>query len=109
MLCTALAAVSYQRLFGAYRARQQDVATQSRLLLTENAATLGRFAGTLSHELNNPIGVISSVVDSLHRIEGRSIEDAAQAERLGRMRRELIETAPASTEQPSISTSSYAT
>jgi len=99
MLCTALAAVSYQRLLWAYRARQQDVATQSRLLVTENAATLGRFAGTLSHELNNPIGVISSVVDSLQKIEEKSIDSGAQPERLGGMRRELIETAQASADQ----------
>ena len=38
---------------------------QSRLLITQNAASQGRLAAALSHELNSPIGALSSAIETL--------------------------------------------
>ena len=40
-------------------------AAQARLLLSETAASQGRLAAVLSHELNSPIGTLRSAVESL--------------------------------------------
>jgi signal transduction histidine kinase len=95
-LCTALAAVNYQRLIRAYWAHQSDMEAQSRLLVSDNAASLGRFAATLSHELNNPIGVAASAVDSLRRIEQRTAREPADTGKLAELREPLFKAASAS-------------
>ena len=71
-ICTGLTAVIYAQRSSAYRARQQvqqsfeDLrAAQARLLLNETAASQGRLAAVLSHELNSPIGTLRSAVESL--------------------------------------------
>jgi signal transduction histidine kinase len=71
-ICTGLTAVLYAQRSSAYRARQQvqqsfeDLrAAQARLLLNETAASQGRLAAVLSHELNSPIGTLRSTVESL--------------------------------------------
>lgn len=72
LLSAALSAVLYAERLSNYRAHQKALSAsenlcraQSRLLLSENAASLGRLAAALSHELNNPLGALRSAVDTL--------------------------------------------
>jgi signal transduction histidine kinase len=44
---------------------------QRREMLAENAATLGRLAAALSHEINSPLGALRGAVDTLLRLLGK--------------------------------------
>lgn len=77
-LGAALSAVLYRERLANYRSHQEALRaseglcqTQSRLLLAQNAASLGRLAAALSHELNNPLGVLQSSVDTLVLLAAR--------------------------------------
>lgn len=80
LLCTALTMVVYRQRVLAYRARQsarealQELrSAQARLLVSENAHSQSRFAAALSHELNTPLGALTSALDTLlhvYRKEG---------------------------------------
>jgi two-component system, NtrC family, sensor kinase len=72
LICTGLAAVIYAQRSAAYRSRQQALRSfeelrmaQARLLLSETAASQGRLAAVLSHELNSPIGALTSAVETM--------------------------------------------
>lgn len=94
ILCTALSAVNYQRLHEAFLSHQRQMAGQSRLLLSESAALMGRFAATLSHELNTPAGALQSALDSMDALTARKAEAPEQErERLEQMAAELRRTA----------------
>jgi signal transduction histidine kinase len=87
LLCAALTASIYEQRYNAYLVHQKALHTSERLreaekklLLSENAATMGRVAAALSHELNSPIGVLSSCVASLAHL-ARRISDASPSER----------------------------
>lgn len=71
LLCTGLAALNYHRLHETYLAHRNEVEAQSRLLVSENAASLGKFAATISHQLNSPLGALESSIDSLERVSER--------------------------------------
>src|SRR5262249_37435245 len=71
-ICTGLTAVMYAQRSTAYRSHQQALRSfeelrraQGRLLLSETAASQGRLAAALSHELNTPIGAVSSAVETM--------------------------------------------
>ena len=98
-LCTALTMVVYRQRVLAYRARRSAREAleelrhaQARLLVSENAHSQSRFAAALSHELNTPLGALTSAFDTmLHvcRKEGlasdeRYAEILAGAETAGR-------------------------
>ena len=84
LVSTGLTAVIYQRRLAAFRARRQAVdaleqlqEAQSRLLISETAASQGRLAAALSHELNTPLGAFNSALDTLATVferqrQGRS-------------------------------------
>lgn len=55
----------------AIRANEYLCLAQSRVLLSENAASLGRLAATLVHELNSPLGALSSAVDTMMAISAK--------------------------------------
>jgi signal transduction histidine kinase len=81
LLCTALTTSVYSQRYAAYLVHQKALRTsemlretEKRLLLSENAATMGRVAAALSHELNSPIGVLSSCVASLGHLAKRITE-----------------------------------
>jgi signal transduction histidine kinase len=72
LVCTLLTIVLYRQRSSAYRARRaaQDSLlelqrAQARLLVSENALSLGRLAAALSHEMNSPLGALGSAVDTL--------------------------------------------
>jgi signal transduction histidine kinase len=70
--CTGVTAIVYRQRASnhemhqrALRASEDLRRTQAKLLITENAAVMGRLAAALSHELNSPIGVLTSAVETL--------------------------------------------
>ncbi len=72
LISAALTALLYAERWSSFQAHREAVRVseslcqaQSRVLLAENAASLGRLAAALSHELNNPIGALRSAVDTL--------------------------------------------
>lgn len=99
LLCTALTMVVYRQRVLAYRARrsarealEELRRAQARLLVSENAHSQSRFAAALSHELNTPLGALTSAFDTLMQVfrkEGlasdeRYAEVVAGAETAGR-------------------------
>jgi signal transduction histidine kinase len=77
-LCTVLTIYVYRQRWRSYLAHQQALKAsedlheaQAKLLISENAAVLGRVAAALSHELNSPIGALASAVDTLGGIAER--------------------------------------
>ena len=84
LISSGLTAMIYQRRLVAFRARRQAVEAleqlqeaQSRLLISETAASQGRLAAALPHELNTPLGAFNSALDTLATVyecqrQGRS-------------------------------------
>ncbi len=57
---------------------------QSHLLQQEKMASIGQLAAGIAHEINNPVGFISSNLSSLHKYSSRLVEYMAlQAELVG--------------------------
>ena len=88
-VCTILTAVLYAQRSSTYKARQQTLQSfedlcnaQSRLLLSENAAAQVRLAAALSHELNSPVGVLHSAVNSLLLALKKQAEPSADRPKL---------------------------
>ncbi len=98
MLAAALSAVTYRRLFATHTAHQNELRAakelreaESRLVVSENAASMSRFAATLSHELNTPIGTISSAAQTLHSLaEKRDTLPESRREQVAAMEEELL-------------------
>jgi signal transduction histidine kinase len=61
---------------------------QTRLMLAQNAATLGRLAAALSHEMNTPLGVLKSSADTLLTLAARNAAPAGVSADLLRAIRE---------------------
>ena len=94
LLCTALSALNYRKLFETYSSHRNEIEAQERLLVSENAAMLGKFAATISHELNSPLGAVSSSLDSLERLEARRARgEAEETERTRGLHETLVRTA----------------
>ncbi len=75
-ICTGLTGVVYHQRASAFQARQLVLRAQARLTLSETAAAQGRLAAALSHELNSPIGVLGSSVDTLSLVLAKCREGA---------------------------------
>lgn len=78
VVATLLSAVVYRNRVANYRAHQTALRNaeslrnaQCRLLLAENAATMGRLAASLAHELNSPLGALTSAVSTLVEVSQR--------------------------------------
>ena len=72
VICTVLTTIIYRQRASAYWARRAAEESfeelreaQARLLVSENALSLGRFAAALSHEMNSPLGALGSAIDTL--------------------------------------------
>jgi two-component system, NtrC family, sensor kinase len=77
-LAPVVAAFVYAQRVASFRVREQAMKAneylclaQSRVLLSENAASLGRLAATLVHELNSPLGALTSAVDTMMVISAK--------------------------------------
>jgi len=60
----ALAQETQKNLQNELRAAEELRRAESQVLLSENAASMGRFAAALSHELNSPLGVLKSALQT---------------------------------------------
>ncbi|HXV61354.1 MAG TPA: HAMP domain-containing sensor histidine kinase, partial [Vicinamibacteria bacterium] len=79
LICTLLATILYRQRASAYRARRKAEkafeelrSAQARLVVAENARSLGRFAAALSHEFNSPLGALRSSMDTLVSLIGKA-------------------------------------
>ncbi len=75
LLATVIAANQYRQILETHRMYEAQLRasnelrdTQCRILLSDNAASMGRLAAALSHELNNPLGVLKSNVDLVRKL-----------------------------------------
>jgi signal transduction histidine kinase len=71
-LSTAVAVNVYRQIHETYQSHRAQLQSaeqlrdaQCRVLLADNAASLGRLAAALSHELNNPLGALKSTIDTI--------------------------------------------
>jgi len=72
------------------RAAEEMRDVQCRKLLSDNAASMGRLAAALSHELNNPLGIIKSNLYTIRTLlEGRPDLPAARLARATEMKQNL--------------------
>jgi len=99
-ICTGLTALIYHQRVATYRARRAALeafeelrAAQTRLLITHNAASTGRLAAALSHELNSPLGALTSAIDTMLLSVERARERPADRERLTQVFAGAAETA----------------
>jgi signal transduction histidine kinase len=107
LLAATLAAVVYSHHVAGYRTREQALRmneylclAQSRVLLSENAASLGRLAATLVHELNTPLGALASAVDTMAVISAKQASGpAADRARLLTLQADLRKSIRASIER----------
>jgi signal transduction histidine kinase len=92
-LAAGLSAVLYAQRMQHYLAMLENIQAiselreaQTRMLLSEHAASLGKLAAAISHELNTPIGALLSGVDTLLLLNTRQTDpgggDAARLERV---------------------------
>ncbi len=97
LLSTGLSAMLYQQRRSTYDAHAQALrvtadlnAAQSRALLAETAVSVGRLAASLTHELNSPLGALSSAADTMLVITGRqAAASPEEQEKLVAMQAEL--------------------
>jgi two-component system NtrC family sensor kinase len=90
VLATGLTAALYAERRAAYGLWLQTVRAvddlrqaQSKILLSEHAASLSRLTAALSHELNSPIGALMSGVDTLLAVAAKqAISPPAEQDRL---------------------------
>ncbi len=64
----ALKQETQKRLEQELQAAEELRRAESQVLLSENAASMGRFAAALSHELNQPIGILGSTLQTFATI-----------------------------------------
>ncbi len=83
ILGTAVAANQYRQIRTTHethqselRARDEMRDTQCRMLLSDSAASMGRLAAALSHEMNNPLGVLRSNLDLLRKLPAEEGENS---------------------------------
>ncbi|MGH9657575.1 MAG: sensor histidine kinase [Bryobacteraceae bacterium] len=98
LMATGLTAVAYEQRHANYRsylmvlqASQELRQVQSHMLMSESSASLGRLAAAISHELNNPLGVLKSAVSTLAALAAR-LETAKPEDqpRLRALQKELL-------------------
>ena len=89
LVCTGLTAVIYKQRADAFRARrlaeqsfEELHRAQVKLLVSENAASQKRLAAAMSHELNTPLGVLTSAFDTVRQLYEKKGEDPDQNDRL---------------------------
>jgi signal transduction histidine kinase len=106
-LAGALTAVLYNQRRSAYEWHTRSLETaenlrqaETRNLLAENAASVGRLAAALSHELNSPIGALISGVDTLLLLASRqATAGPGEQQRLVVLQNELRKSIRLSTER----------
>jgi signal transduction histidine kinase len=64
----ALAQETQKNLQNELRAAEELRRAESQVLLSENAASMGRFAAAISHELNSPLGALKSALQTCNTL-----------------------------------------
>ena len=95
LIATSLSAVVYRERLENYSSYLRSLqasaelrTVQSQMLLSESAASLGRLAAALSHELNTPLGVLRSGINTLalvHRRMSTQLADELESGAIGRL------------------------
>ena len=106
-LRSALSAVVYGQRRSTYEWHRRTLETAEKLreaearnLLSENAASVGRLAAAISHELNSPIGALVSGVDTLLLLAARQPHSSpAEQQRLIVLQNELRKSIQQSTDR----------
>jgi signal transduction histidine kinase len=106
-LASALSAVVYGQRRSNYEWHRRTLETAEKLrqaearnLLSENAASVGRLAAAISHELNSPIGALLSGVDTLLLLAARQPHASpTEQQRLIVLQNELRKTIQQSTDR----------
>lgn len=100
LICTTLTVVLYAQRSSAYKARQQALQSfedlckaQGRLLLSENSAAQVRLAAALTHELNSPVGVLGSSVNTLLLALKKQAQPSADPSRIAKVVQSIGESA----------------
>lgn len=70
--------LNYQSYVRSLESAEQLRRAETRVLLSDHAASLGRIAAALSHELNSPIGALKSAVDTMLLINARFMTSEEQ-------------------------------
>lgn len=82
--------LNYQSYIRSIESAEQLRRAETRVLLSDHAASLGRIAAALSHELNSPIGALRSAVDTLLLINARlANSEGPERQRLLRLQADL--------------------
>lgn len=97
LLATGLAAVLYRQRYLNYQAYVRSLQAaeelrrvETRMLITDHAASIGKLAAALAHELNSPIGALKSAVDTLVLVGARmATKGSGDQERLVRLHADL--------------------
>ena len=89
LICSGLTAVVYHQRVEAFRARRRAEQAleelqqaQVRVMVSENAASQSRFAAALSHDLNSPLGALTSAFGTIVEVFRRSRARPNDSERL---------------------------
>lgn len=89
LICTGLTIVVYQQRVATYRARraaqqafEELREAQVRVNVSENAACQSRFAAALSHDLNTPLGALTSAFDTVAHVHERELAHPETREEL---------------------------
>ena len=106
-LASVLTAVVYEHRRSTYEWHRRTIETseqlrvaESRNLLSENAASVGRLAAAVSHELNSPIGALVSGVDTLLLLAARQPHSSpSEQQRLLLLQNELRRSIKQSTDR----------
>lgn len=94
LLCVVLAGLNYQLLWRSYLAHLDRLTSNSRLISSEMAVSFSRLSATLSHELNSPLGALSSSIESLRSLEIKEQSSSPLApEKARQIRDSLFESA----------------
>jgi signal transduction histidine kinase len=89
LICTGLTTVVYHQRAESFQARERLLQAQAKTALAESAAAQSRLAAALSHELNSPIGVVRSSLDTLSLLVEKHANGQASPERVVETIREL--------------------
>ena len=107
VLATAIAGSLYARRMAAYREHQESLriaealsGAQLRAQLAESAVAIGKLAAAVTHEINTPLGALSSAVDTLLVVAARqATASEAQREKLVRLQADLRKNVQTATER----------
>jgi signal transduction histidine kinase len=107
VLSMIVSAGLYHRRVAVHRERQEALriaealsGAQLRAKLAENATAIGKLAAAVTHEINTPLGSLTSAIDTLLVLAGRqATASAAQQERMVNLQADLRKSIQTSTER----------